>query len=574
METVCLQCGDEGCTEAFEYCVKCRDFAVHRYCLDVVPKSLDEEVHWVCDDCEEEWEDDSLIRKDDAIPFETRDSEGSGVETSKSNFVVVTTEDQVYEGALQQSYDACPHPPRESGAEPSTAEHFIVSYNESQRNSKKRKTVSSSEDNFEDQRQGIESTGPLNENDAIDLENQCPDSNDHNGNRELVDSSATPLQTINFWNYSLNESNTSSMLDPRPCPEPIIRPIWRGSFNLQNQKNDILNGLMAHISNKACHKVYEEASQFQPVLHLEMLPKSDVWPKSFEISEPTSDNIALYFFPSEISKRVFDLLLDEMVREELAMRTYVQNAELLVFPSDLLPLQYWKFQGKYYLWGVFRGKPAPSRSHSCTEELVDKPLMHENIPNGDMIEEVKLKNRDPPSPQSQNNFMVIKDDAIPCKTRESKASGVETKETNVVVVRTKEQDDEGALQKSYDACPQPLCESDAEPRVVLDNETERSSKRMKSVGSFEARFEEQSQGTCSSRPRDESEDIILENRCLDMSTKGRCIGPSNDYNDNRKLVVRTERFAIPLQTSNLWNNFPNYSNTSSNSYPYPEPIWR
>lgn len=29
-ETICLQCGDKGFTNAFVYCVKCLQFAVHR----------------------------------------------------------------------------------------------------------------------------------------------------------------------------------------------------------------------------------------------------------------------------------------------------------------------------------------------------------------------------------------------------------------------------------------------------------------------------------------------------------------------------------------------------------------
>lgn len=74
----------------------------------------------------------------------------------------------------------------------------------------------------------------------------------------------------------------------------------RGSFNIWNKENDTLDGLMAHMSSRACQKVYEEACQFQPVLHLEMLPRSDVWPKSFEKSEPSGENIAFYFFPSDI----------------------------------------------------------------------------------------------------------------------------------------------------------------------------------------------------------------------------------------------------------------------------------
>lgn len=49
--TTCLQCGDVGFDNAYVYCNKCLKFAVHRYCLPEIPKTYDEFVHWVCDDC-------------------------------------------------------------------------------------------------------------------------------------------------------------------------------------------------------------------------------------------------------------------------------------------------------------------------------------------------------------------------------------------------------------------------------------------------------------------------------------------------------------------------------------------
>lgn len=41
------------------------------------------------------------------------------------------------------------------------------------------------------------------------------------------------------------------------------------------------------------------------------------------------------------SKQVFEQLVEEMIREELAFRALVQNAELLIFTSTELPLRYW-----------------------------------------------------------------------------------------------------------------------------------------------------------------------------------------------------------------------------------------
>uniref|UniRef100_A0A0A8YE30 AIPP2-like SPOC-like domain-containing protein n=1 Tax=Arundo donax TaxID=35708 RepID=A0A0A8YE30_ARUDO len=38
----------------------------------------------------------------------------------------------------------------------------------------------------------------------------------------------------------------------------------------------------------------------------------------------------------------------------LALRAVIDEAEILIFPSSLLPEQYQTFQTKHYLWGVFK----------------------------------------------------------------------------------------------------------------------------------------------------------------------------------------------------------------------------
>ncbi|KAG6422738.1 hypothetical protein SASPL_113118 [Salvia splendens] len=174
----------------------------------------------------------------------------------------------------------------------------------------------------------------------------------------------------------------STILPPDDCQiraEPVMEPIWRGSFSISNNEDEILEDIMAHMSISACQKVYNEARQFIPLLHLEMLPRSHVWPLRFESSESSAGNIALYFFPSE-SERFYDNLVDEMVEEDLALKAIVKNAELLVFPWTKLPLSHWRFQGKYYMWGVFREKQAraASRCLSSYNPVMRRDRVDEN----------------------------------------------------------------------------------------------------------------------------------------------------------------------------------------------------
>ncbi|MCE5166429.1 hypothetical protein HAX54_019293 [Datura stramonium] len=102
------------------------------------------------------------------------------------------------------------------------------------------------------------------------------------------------------------KSNPTSVIEKKDSSHavvlralPVYDPIWRGGFNIWNEKYKIIDGLAAHLSAKACQRVWEEAKLFSPFLHFEMLPQSDIWPKSFYTSEPSDDNIALFFFPSD-----------------------------------------------------------------------------------------------------------------------------------------------------------------------------------------------------------------------------------------------------------------------------------
>ncbi|XP_075652283.1 uncharacterized protein LOC142622649 isoform X1 [Castanea sativa] len=155
--------------------------------------------------------------------------------------------------------------------------------------------------------------------------------------------------------------------------QPIIDPIWRGSLCIRNRSSRAV-GLVAHLSCLACYKVCEEAKLMPELLYAELFRRSDVWPKGFEKQGPSDQSIALYFFPkNESDGKAFEGLVDSMISQDLAMRSMVQNAELLVFTSTILPVQYRTFQAKFYLWGVFRRKQAAHVTNTFVPE-VEKTL--------------------------------------------------------------------------------------------------------------------------------------------------------------------------------------------------------
>ncbi|KAI5400250.1 hypothetical protein KIW84_065247 [Lathyrus oleraceus] len=142
--------------------------------------------------------------------------------------------------------------------------------------------------------------------------------------------------------------------------QPIAEPMWRGNLLFCDKSKTIgtVNGLLAHLSSLASPKVLEEADLFPEVLSADLLPRSAVWPNSFKKEGPTDRSIALYFFPvnERSSINVFDMLVDDIIRTDDAIRVVTENAVLLIFPSTLLPTQHQRFHSKHYLWGVFKKK--------------------------------------------------------------------------------------------------------------------------------------------------------------------------------------------------------------------------
>ena len=150
--------------------------------------------------------------------------------------------------------------------------------------------------------------------------------------------------------------------------------ICSGSFivNFNSTFRKSCKGLQAYPSNRANPKVYEVMKRLPNVLELEELQRgaeTNSWPNSFEKFPPSSNNIGVYFFPINIrrfgvTKRFFfsviynclcmvslifmfrmalshDLwytpLLDRMSSKDLALRKELDVAQLVVYPSVLLP---------------------------------------------------------------------------------------------------------------------------------------------------------------------------------------------------------------------------------------------
>ncbi|CAK8532632.1 unnamed protein product [Lathyrus sativus] len=150
-----------------------------------------------------------------------------------------------------------------------------------------------------------------------------------------------------------SQNGCSTVVDPLP----IADPVWRGSLQLINRSFE----LMSHLSTLARPKVLEETRHLPNVFHADLLQRSAVWPGNFRKYGTNNQSIGLYFFPeNERVERYFDELVYEMISNDLAIRARVEDVELLIFSSTVLPSQHRRFQSKYYLWGIFRRKQTAS----------------------------------------------------------------------------------------------------------------------------------------------------------------------------------------------------------------------
>ncbi|CAL4904096.1 unnamed protein product [Urochloa decumbens] len=151
-------------------------------------------------------------------------------------------------------------------------------------------------------------------------------------------------------------------------PQPADDPVWSGAFKVNSEVCVMMD---AHLSKKACQKAREFSKSLQPepVLEAKKLPWLHVLPKRWKSSGPPDDCIGLFFFPHSFRpNEVSNGLVTEIIESDSALKIAVGIADLLIFPSTILPEQNQLYQGKYYLWGVFKQRKAMSHKGVADRE--------------------------------------------------------------------------------------------------------------------------------------------------------------------------------------------------------------
>ncbi|XP_073145177.1 PHD finger-containing protein 6 isoform X2 [Henckelia pumila] len=137
---------------------------------------------------------------------------------------------------------------------------------------------------------------------------------------------------------------------------PAMDALWKGRFSIcEYLKNGALNDIIqAHPPSKVRRKIFEFSKIMPETLQFELVPCKKFWINLFQEYHPDSRDIGLYFFPCDGERAVnYASLLDSLSERKLALRKQMEDVELVVFTSALLPTDCQNWKGKFFLWGVF-----------------------------------------------------------------------------------------------------------------------------------------------------------------------------------------------------------------------------
>lgn len=166
---------------------------------------------------------------------------------------------------------------------------------------------------------------------------------------------------------ALNEKSSAQILPDHPSPlttdfrflvVPEHKFIWQGAFEILRigRFPEVVEGIQAHLSNFASPKVHEVACRFPCNIQLEEVPRVSLWPLQFQETGPKEDNIGLYFFAkdAESYEKSYQKLLDAAQKNDLAFKGSINEVELLIFPSNVLPESSQRWNMLFFLWGIFK----------------------------------------------------------------------------------------------------------------------------------------------------------------------------------------------------------------------------
>ncbi|CAN6312331.1 unnamed protein product [Urochloa humidicola] len=176
------------------------------------------------------------------------------------------------------------------------------------------------------------------------------------------------MENLNQHRDVLISIDPSMEYTRRPPPESC----WMGCFRVSDAGANLdLGSFKAQFPSKVSHKVYDIVKDIPKTLELELLPRMNDWPKSFETSGPVYEDIGLFFFPNDPDghEKKHSYLSEACNNYVLRAHINGTSTKLLIYSSEVLPYDSQWIDGESYLWGVFvrlKGKSDPQQFGSST----------------------------------------------------------------------------------------------------------------------------------------------------------------------------------------------------------------
>ncbi|XP_038679597.1 uncharacterized protein LOC119980860 isoform X2 [Tripterygium wilfordii] len=137
--------------------------------------------------------------------------------------------------------------------------------------------------------------------------------------------------------------------------------IWKGGFEIHIIRRGVklsrfCDGIQAHLATGASPRVLEAVEKLPQTFLLKEVPRLSMWPAQFSENQATENNIALYFFAEDLKsyESSYNVLVENMIKNDLGLKGNFNGTELLVFASNLLPEGSKRWNNLSFLWGVFR----------------------------------------------------------------------------------------------------------------------------------------------------------------------------------------------------------------------------
>ncbi|XP_027159396.1 uncharacterized protein LOC113760860 isoform X2 [Coffea eugenioides] len=167
---------------------------------------------------------------------------------------------------------------------------------------------------------------------------------------------------------------TSTLLKTLAIPDHEY--IWQGVFEVNRigEPLNVFDGIQAHLSTCASPRVLEAVNKFANKVLLNEVPRLTMWPVQFQDNGVKEDNVALFFFAKDLAsyEKSYKVLLDNMMKNDLALKGSFDGFELMIFPSNQLPEKSQRWNALFFLWGVFRGS---SKSLASEEAVMELPCL-------------------------------------------------------------------------------------------------------------------------------------------------------------------------------------------------------